>query len=124
MNAFSYLDSMFPTGADRACGEVVSIWVSIPIQGQEFVPVIGHKRKAWYVNASVNAWHLHRSLCRQFKELCGPTRSQHRKITRALRALVGFCYEENFRSDQQYFEVTIDPETGDWAIPSIGSPSV
>lgn len=123
MNAFSYLDSMFPAGAARAFGEVVNIRISIPIRGQEVIPVIGQERKAWCVNASVNAWHLHRSLCCQFKELCGPTRSQHRNVTRALRALVGFCYEENFRSRQQYFKVTLDPETGDWTTPSIGSPS-
>lgn len=124
MNAFSYLDSMFSAEDDRRTGEAVSVWITLRNQQRELALVIGHRRNSQFANASVNAWHLHRSLCRQFKERCDPTRSQHRNATRSLRALVGYCYEENFRSGQRRFVVLFDLTTNDWTISSIDSPYV
>lgn len=68
MNQFSSLDNVFPCIPHRMCGEVVRICVSVFHEGA-FKGELSWKRKAWYVNASVNAWHLHRGLCRDLREL-------------------------------------------------------
>lgn len=77
MNYFSDLDLFYPCGPNRVCGEVISIQVEIcrdqqsmadPDEGPRLA-VIHWKRKAWYVDASVNAFHLHRGLCREFREV-------------------------------------------------------
>jgi hypothetical protein len=68
------------------------------------------KRKAWYVNASVNAWHLHRCLMREARELFAHrrivlTRLEWRNLSIAIRDLVALHYYENYltKGEAQYF---------------------
>lgn len=68
MNLFKSLDTLFPCGNDRSFGEVVSCSITISVGGV-VKDAINWKRKAWYVNASVNAFHLHRGLVKEFREL-------------------------------------------------------
>jgi hypothetical protein len=106
MNLFTPLDRLFPVAPFRSCGEVVS--VSISIGGF----VVSDKRKAWYKNASVNAFHMHRSLIRQFREGMGSTLTFAEE--RAVKRLLVFCvldgYLANFTHDDQYFEYSISLE--------------
>lgn len=105
MNVFKQLDQFFPCGKDRLSGEVVSLQINLPEGGS-----IHWKRKAWYVNASVNAWHLHRGLCRDltgspFGRLCN--QSQLRTLKRALAYWTMFAYLKNAQTGEQYLEINL-----------------
>lgn len=129
MNCFKNLDALFPCGAERSSGEVVS--VSVRICGSAFrdesyelvwdYGVISWKRKAWYVNASVNAWHLHRNLCRELREQLAHeqilvNRANVKQLYTSLRTMVQFAYQQNAASGHQYFGFALDIETGDWVL--------
>jgi len=65
MNIFKSLDLLFPCGDEnRHFGEVVSTIIHFDLLDSQ--ESISWKRKAWYVNASVNAFHMHRGLVREF----------------------------------------------------------
>lgn len=118
MNCFKHLDELFPCGAERICGEVVSTSLYL-VDGDDHVVTLSSKRKAWYVNASVNAWHMHRSLCADFREGLHHsgvhlTRSQRRLVHQGIRAFVCWAYEENYRTDNQYYSAYLQIRTGDW----------
>jgi len=109
-NVFKPLDRVFPCGKDRVGGEVVSITVSIS-DGPTFRGEISWKRKAWYVNASVNAWHLHRNLCRELRENFSQYFTGRESIATAKKLLalgVASCYLRNEKSDQQYFSLVLN----------------
>lgn len=128
MNQFKHLDTLFPTGANRLCGEVVSVSVTLcfydHLWSYHFYngrtpPVISWKRKAWYVNASVNAFHMHRALCKEFRDCPKPDNvtlpDRHvRAVKRLLAAVVMNSYLANYRDGSQYhsYQIDIDVDIG------------
>jgi hypothetical protein len=115
MNRFTSLDLIFPCTPNRGQGEVVSVSLAFNLFGFEdlltFNPV-SWKRKAWYVNASVNAFHMHRGLCREFKEqlLLSSELSERRirSVTRAIGDAVMHAYVANWLHGVQYHKFEID----------------
>lgn len=101
-NRFNYLDFLFPCGPERDFGEVVGISV---VASRSFVfntHKAFAKRKQWYRDASVNAWHLHRALCREIKSFDAYAGLPVREVTRALGDIVDVCYLSNYVYDNQY----------------------
>lgn len=114
MNVYKSLDILFPTleSGNRHGGEVVDIDITVYADGVE-LGSIAMKRKQWYVNASVNAFLLHRHLVREF---CGLNvhGTPGKTIRRAKRliALAVLCgYLENYRSGKQYHTFSLAWET-------------
>lgn len=108
MNQFKLLDSLFPCGAERLCGEVVGITVSFTALNSK--RVFFGKRKAWYVNASVNAFHLHRQLCKELRdsaEVLGVKQSDVRHLKQILAQITLFSYRRNAMWEEQYHEFEI-----------------
>lgn len=102
MNPFKNLDLIFPVGAKRVSGEVVSVSVRVFCNdGRKFD--ITWKRKAWYVNASVNAYHLWRGLCRDFKEgVPGLTSHEYAHIRNQLASIVLLSYLRESSKSYEY----------------------
>lgn len=107
-NIFKTLDDLFPCGKERLSGEVVSISVNVLVNGR-FKANIGWKRKQWYVNASVNAWHLHRCLLREFREigLILPV-AKMKKVKTFFADAVMYGYMSNCATDRQGFEFELE----------------
>lgn len=115
MNRFKNLDNIFPCGKDRRFGEVVSVFITCVYEGK-VVTSYSWKRKAWYVNASVNAFHMHRGLCREFSnENKWLSDSRTRVVKRAFGDIVNKAYVWNSESDQQYHSFALDLKDGFWA---------
>lgn len=108
MNIFKRLDTLFPVGANRTSGEVVSIQLNLELE-----PLIGtlhFKRKAWYVNASVNAFHMHRGLIREISDLKGfanLSTSDKVKIKRLVTLSILNSYLSNRATGEQYHSYTL-----------------
>lgn len=105
MNVFKTLDSLFPTVPNRTFGEVVGITINVFVDGDHVVDLY-EKRKAWYVNASVNAFHMHRSLVREFTETIRSSDLSSETMRRSKRFIalaVMLGYVQNFEHDTQYF---------------------
>ena len=120
MNLFTSLDLLFPTTPNRASGEIVSVQMQV---GNLF---IADKRKAWYVNTSVNAFHMHRSLIRQFHEgvnrtSCELSFADEKQIKRLIVLCVLNAYLANHQTGLQYQEYSIVapvnhfPERDEWS---------
>lgn len=110
MNIFSSLDSVFPCGADRTFGEVVAVEIRVVCDGVD-LETIDSKRKAWYVNASVNAFHMHRTLVRDFVELIRDIDLSDKQIKRAKRLInlaVAQSYCWNRLTDEQGFTYVLN----------------
>jgi len=113
MNRYSFLDNLFPTVPDRKSGEVVCIILRTKVDDRE-IGTLQWKRKQWYVNASVNAWHLHRGLCHDLNLLLEAndlTDRLSRRVMKALRKELSFqvaqAYLINYQMGEQYFEVEL-----------------
>lgn len=120
MNCFRHLDSLFPSGADRVFGEVVSVSATL-LDGDVSLGIISGKREARHANASVSAWHLHRGLCADLRSAsCTKgvhlTRPQRILCHRGLRALVAWAYDTNYWTSFQYYDAVLDVRTGGWYI--------
>jgi hypothetical protein len=102
MNPFKSLDSLFPTGKNRSSGEVVGIELNILLNGV-LIDTLYWKRKAWYVNASVNAFHMHRGLVREFCDLRVPGLSDlHlRAVKRKVAEAIAYSYVRNHTTGAQ-----------------------
>jgi hypothetical protein len=117
MSTFKQLDSLFPVGKDRKAGEVVSVTVFVRVLGANHqkmdVPIaLSWKRKAWYKDASTNAFLLHRQLSRQLRECFNELKvevdtARFRELTAILRRAVYFSYIANFVTGTQYFEYSL-----------------
>lgn len=111
MNQFKRLDTLFPVGENRTCGEVVALNVSVHDDINGKIGVAAAKRKASYVNASVNAFHLHRDLCSDIRRLAGDswTPIDYRSVYRRLAYLVNLCYtrEAENGNSVQYYDFTL-----------------
>lgn len=106
-NIFKLLDNYFPCGREnRPFGEVVSIDLHV-FDNQMATTTAYVKRKAWYVNASVNAWHLHRALCRELKGSGMFPAGLTRSVKDALITVVMYSYLRNYTGDRQYFEFVL-----------------
>jgi hypothetical protein len=113
MNVFKSLDAIFPQLPDRHFGEVVSVDIRVFVDNVDLGEII-MKRKAWYVNASVNAFHMHRSLVRDFTNLVRGLNLSQQQIRRAKRlislaVLVG--YLDNRENERQYHEYFLHVNT-------------
>lgn len=121
-NRFKYLDLSFPCGEDRKSGEVVGVEVIVTAHGVRKGSMFW-KRKAWYVNASVNAFHMHRGLCAEFRtdysRFCLP--ASERAWKRILGDIVDTCYVNNCITGEQYHTFVV--ETRDM-IPNVVSSSI
>lgn len=109
MNAFKSLDTLFPTIPNRVFGEVVSVDIQLTLDG-EYLDDISMKRKAWYVNASTNAYHMHRSLVRDFTEATRKVKLSHEAKKRAKRLIalgVLIGYIGNRESGGQYWSFNL-----------------
>lgn len=108
MNRFISLDQIFPCGKDRKSGEVVGI--NLQLNGVTSEPLFFHwKRKAWYVNASVNAFHMHRGMCREIKSVTSSlmSRSVQRELCRTVGDMIEFSYRSNAKTDRQSFSYAV-----------------
>lgn len=125
MNMFKTLDSLFPCGADRLCGEVVSVSIQFlglkgPTAFSDRDAFISWKRKAWYVNASVNAFHMHRGLVGEASsvmDLHGLSRATRKEVNGLIAIAVARAYCENSCSGKQYSEMVID--VNEWPQPAL-----
>lgn len=109
MNQFKVLDTLFPCGDERLCGEVVGITVNYS-SGIGPKRVFFGKRKAWYVNASVNAFHLHRQLCKELRDSCevlGIKPSDVRVLKQIMAQMTLLAYRRTAELDHQYHEFEI-----------------
>lgn len=109
-NIFKQLDTLFPCGKDRTSGEVVGVTLRVVTNGS-LRGELFWKRKAWYVNASVNAWHLHRGLCRELNEDYSSWFAGKQQLATAKRLValaVASSYIYNYQYDDQYFTWTLD----------------
>jgi len=115
MNMFKELDSYFPCAPNRASGEVVSVSISTwglsePFANSERDAVISQKRKAWYVNASVNAFHMHRSLVKDASSLMnyhGLSSTLQSRAKKLIAVAVACAYCENNVRDTQCNEFAL-----------------
>lgn len=100
-NQFAELDSY----STPPRGEIVTIRVNVLLDGKTF-GFLQWKRKAAYVNTSVNAFHMHRGLCREFRLLAGLETPSVviRAAKRSLARLVYRSYADNSVSNEQYYE--------------------
>ncbi len=116
-NQFKHLDSLYPTvGNNRLFGEVVGIEVHYLHDVDETpLGVSSSKRKACYRNASVNAFHLHRVLCKEARELMrrSPYPVDLKALNKRLAYLVNLCYcrEAANGNSQQYYRFAIEIST-------------
>ena len=112
-NQFKFLDRFFPCLPNRQAGEVVHVriyfsvgnWV-VGLQSPA-TEYIDWKRKSWYVNASTNAFIMHRALCaelRSYPWFCTLSATSRRNAKAAVALAVKLSYLNNFRSDAQYHE--------------------
>lgn len=114
MNVFKSLDSLFPTGKARRYGEVVGVSLRIQTVTDDLSRSancsLWFKRKAWYVNASVNAFHMHRGLIREFMSdhACNFPKSAHRSIKRQIALCIFDAYLRNYVSGNQGSEYVIN----------------
>jgi hypothetical protein len=106
MNIFKTLDAVFPVLPNRSSGEVVGVGIRVFL-GNVDLGEISAKRKAWYVNTSVNAFHMHRQLIREFMEIIRGSDLSDKQIRRAKR-LIGLAvlnaYIRNRETDVQGYE--------------------
>lgn len=100
-NRFKYLDSYFPCGDERLFGEVVGISITASRSFVFNTHEAFVKRKQWYRNASVNAWHLHRAMCRELKAFDAYS-GLHKQLTAVVGDIVEVCYLSNYVFDTQY----------------------
>jgi hypothetical protein len=103
-NRFKNLDLLFPCGDQRLSGEVVGVTVQVLQRGSPRGEMFW-KRKSWFVNASVNAWHMHRGLCREFEtDYSGFNCCSELSVKRALGDIVLYAYLQNYatKGDLQY----------------------
>jgi hypothetical protein len=112
MNMFKHLDAHFPTvdSGNRIFGEVVSIELSVSDDIEGVSLLIAEKRKAVYVNASVNAFHMHRSLVGQLKRSSLFMTSEGvRAASRRIAYLVNLCYTREARNNNsvQYYSFSL-----------------
>lgn len=116
MNIFKSLDSVFPCGSDRTSGEVVNTQLTFTLDGKILGSPMWYKRKAWYVNASVNAFHMHRGLVREFcVDIQHMIPKAHIKACKRQIALAVLnSYLVNNKTGEQGFEyeIIVDSETG------------
>jgi hypothetical protein len=88
MNMFKSLDTIYPCGDEnRPYGEVVHTIIRVFLDGVE-LGELSMKRKAWYVNASVNAFHMHRGLVRELTDIVRGTYLDGQKLKRVKRLVV------------------------------------
>lgn len=107
-NRFKSLDYLFPCGANRMAGEVVSTSISFTVNGA-FVTSLQWKRKSVWVNASVNAFHMHRGLCREFSnENSWVEQNRIRKLKTLIGDIVQINYLLNFLYNEQYQNCTVE----------------
>ncbi|DAD50145.1 TPA_asm: hypothetical protein [ssRNA phage Zoerhiza.4_18] len=136
MNVFKSLDIVFPSGSARTFGEVVGVNIRVFVDNVD-LGEIDMKRKAWYVNASVNAFHMHRSLVRDFTDLVRGVPIRQSELKRAKRLItlaVADAYLSNRKTDSQVFcyylnivqapglpvvRMTRDPMHAGWVWPEI-----
>lgn len=121
MNCFKPLDLIFPCGKDRHFGEVVGVQIHFLLDGSELAN-IDWERKAWYVNASVNAFHMHRGLIRDFDRLTAARqipKRLHRPLKRLVVLAILNAYLLNYRDGAQWSCYTIDLSTDRAARPSL-----
>lgn len=113
MNVFKALDLIFPVVPNRTCGEVVSVTITIA-RNMESVGTFSMKRKAWYVNTSVNAFHMHRHLIRELSNIDVRDLSQAelRRVKRLISLAVLSAYLQNHKTGSQYHSFTIQIEQG------------
>jgi hypothetical protein len=114
-NRFKTLDNYYPTLPKRRFGEVVSVSIRF-LQGEvlEQRTYLHWKRKAWYVNASVNAFHMHRGLCREFSnENSWVSGNQLKRIKKLIGDIVEYSYLQNVNSDTQYYCYAIELDSLD-----------
>lgn len=115
MNRFKNLDSYFPTGKDRLFGEVVRVTIICMFHG-EVVTTYSWKRKSAHVNASVNAFHMHRGLCHEFSsENKWLPRGRERDIKRVFGDLVNDAYLGCHVQGVQNHDYVVDLVTRHWA---------
>jgi len=113
MNVFQSIDNLFPTGKDRGFGEVVGCHINFYVDNV-FIDRIYEKRKAWYVDASVNAFHMHRSLVRSWTELKFQKlpRQGDRLVKRQIALAVLNSYLANAEKDTQHCEYHVNVTIG------------
>lgn len=119
-NIFKPLDQLFPCGEERRSGEVVSVQVIVTLNNA-IKGEMQWKRKAWHVNASVNAWHLHRGLCRELREDYSQyfTDSEQVRTAKNLLAIATmFSYENNWKCGEQYHRFVLCT-SDDGSLPSL-----
>lgn len=129
MNQFKALDSHFPCVPFRLSGEVVSVSITLTmdgwgLRGTADDTVISTKRKAWYVNASVNAFHMHRDLCREAGDLYrarGISSTNLRKVKKMIAAIVSHAYGINRFREEQYTDYHLDVCEAGTAFDGIGA---
>lgn len=120
MNMFKALDSFFPCGAARLSGEVVSLSIvlkGLPVSASQWGgdSTVSWKRKAWYVNASVNAFHMHRGLVGEASkamDLHGLSSATQRMLKRQIAVAIAISYSANYLKGDQYFGMVLEC-TGD-----------
>lgn len=121
-NQFKALDDIFECTPNRVCGKVVGLTLSFSIGGWSVDfgrrpgPIFA-KRKAWYCNASVNAFHMHRALCRDVADLhwfVMLPRDTKRRVKMLIGLAVAAAYMNNFMYDMQYqtFQVNLGMADG------------
>lgn len=116
MNVFKSLDTIFPCGdANRPSGEVVNTDIRVSVDNVNLGEIY-MKRKAWYVNASVNAFHMHRSLVRDYSNLVRGSYLSALQIRRSKRLIclaVLNSYLANRQTDEQVYSyhLSINPRS-------------
>lgn len=110
MNQFKPLDRLFPCGKDRLSGECVSVRVIVQSLTFPSPFYFQWKRKAVHVNASVNAFHMHRGLCREARTALGAvlTPLQLKWLKRTMAHCVDQAYRREAESSISYSEFVAD----------------
>lgn len=114
MNLFKSLDTLFPVGSERTFGEVVSCDIRVYVAGVD-LGEISVKRKDGSVNASVNAFHMHRGLVRDFMNSVrglGLTRERVRRSKRLIAHAVLCSYLRNHENGTQVSAYNLHVEDG------------
>lgn len=119
MNQFSFIDSVYTFLNQDPHGEIVTVSVEFSEFGWNVmtpenpckVLSVWWKRKQSYVPASVNAFHMHRGLCKELRESpwftkCTPT--QQRSITKQMALCVSMAYIHNACTGSQAMRFVIN----------------
>lgn len=118
MNRFTSVNEIFTANGLEPYGEIVTLTISYLVKYDNVTKFIGDtswKRKTAALPASVNAFHMHRGLCREFRGLKNPqnpvievlTTREIAQVKKLIGDAVFYAYAKCAGTNYQHFHAAI-----------------